>query len=165
MKKALFAPWRMDYVKDASKGISTCVFCSIQHEKDETKSLILYQTKQCMIVMNRYPYAYGHIMIIPKKHTKNLMELSDTELFDLFDLMRKSQEVLKKTFKPHGFNVGINFERVAGAGIVDHLHVHIVPRWLGDVNFMPLMSEAKVISEHIQETFTKLSQAFKIYFN
>jgi ATP adenylyltransferase len=108
--------------------------------------------------MNLFPYNSGHLMIVPYKHTPNFEELEDTEVFELMELIKKSLNVLKKTFYPDGFNIGMNLGKIAGAGIEEHLHFHIVPRWNGDTNFMPVISSTKVISQHLNETYQILKR-------
>ncbi len=155
--KYLWAPWRMDYILgDKKKG---CFFCRKLKEKEDKKNLILYQGNHVFVVMNRYPYNNGHLMIVPKRHHLGLEQLNEKESRELFDLMRASVKVLKTCFRPHGFNIGINIGKVGGAG-EDHLHLHIVPRWAGDTNFMPVMAETKVVPEYLEKTYQRLHSAF-----
>ena len=129
--------------------------------KDELNSLILYRAKYSFIILNRYPYSNGHLMIVPFQHTGNLEDLSDEELKEIFLLARKIIPILKKVYKPHGFNLGINLGRCAGAGLVDHLHLHIVPRWEGDTNYMPVVGATKVISESLKESYRRIKNAIQ----
>jgi ATP adenylyltransferase len=129
--------------------------------KDDAANLIIYRGQRAFIVMNRFPYNNGHVMVAPTRHVATLEKLSAEEGAELFGLVQKSLAVLRRGLKPQGFNVGANLGRVAGAGVAGHVHIHIVPRWLGDVNFMPLLAETKVISEHLSETYDRLRRQFR----
>ena len=155
--KYLWAPWRMDYILGEKR--TGCFFCRKLKEKEDRKNLILYQGQHVFVVMNRYPYNNGHLMIVPKRHYLDLEQIDDKESKELFELLRASIKVLKACFHPHGFNIGINIGRVGGAG-EDHLHLHIVPRWAGDTNFMPVIGETKVVPEYLQKTYQRLHSAF-----
>ena len=155
----LWAPWRMEYVQNTDKE-TECIFCCKPREPDDKANLIVYRGQYTFVMMNRYPYNNGHLMVMPYRHTSELDSLSQDEKLELFDLLIDSQRVLKEVMKPHGYNVGMNLERTAGAGIVDHLHFHIVPRWDGDTNFMPIVGHTKVISEGLEETWEKLNSVF-----
>jgi ATP adenylyltransferase len=141
-------------------GKRHCLFCNLRKAKDDRQNLILHRGRHAFVVMNRFPYNNGHVMVAPNRHTADLESLSAVEGAELFRLVQKSLAVLRKGLKPQGFNIGANLGRVAGAGVAGHLHVHIVPRWLGDVNFMPLLAETKVISEHLAETYDRLRRGF-----
>ena len=162
--KTLWAPWRAEYIRSAisqhSTGRRSCLFCNLLKTKDDAKHLILYRGRCAFVVMNRFPYNNGHLMVAPNRHTADIESLSAAEGAELFKLMQKSLAVLRRGLRPQGFNVGANLGRVAGAGVAGHLHVHIVPRWQGDVNFMPLLAETKVISEHLSETYDRLRTGF-----
>lgn len=159
--KYLWAPWRMDYILGSKeKG---CFFCIKPSEKKDKENLILFKGKYAFIMMNRYPYNNGHLMIVPKRHYIDLEKLKDREVKELFDLLRSSVEVLRETLSPQGFNIGMNLGKVAGAG-EEHLHFHVVPRWTGDTNFMPILSETKVIPEYLLNIYEKLKIAFSNYF-
>ncbi len=163
--KTLWAPWRAEYIYCAvgrpSSAQRHCLFCKLLKTKDDAANLLLHRGRHAFIVMNRFPYNNGHLMVAPNRHTANIESLSVTESAEMFKLVQRSIAVLRRGLKPHGFNVGANLGRVAGAGVVGHLHVHIVPRWLGDNNFMPLLSETKVISEHLSETYARLRKEFQ----
>ena len=163
--KTLWAPWRAEYIYcvggQGSTGRRHCLFCNLLKEKDDAANLILHRGRRAFIVMNRFPYNNGHLMVAPSRHTADLETLSAAESAELFRLVQKSLAVLRRALRPHGFNVGSNLGRVAGAGVAGHAHVHIVPRWLGDVNYMPLLSETKVISEHLSETYGRLRGRFE----
>ncbi len=155
----LWAPWRMEYIQNPDNP-SGCIFCNKTKESDDQGNLIVFRDELTFVMMNRYPYNNGHLMIIPFRHTNELVSLSNDEKLELFDLLVLSQEALKQVMQPHGFNIGMNLERVAGAGIADHLHFHIVPRWEGDTNFMPIVGHTKVLSEGLEETWKKLNRVF-----
>jgi ATP adenylyltransferase len=156
--KYLWAPWRMDYIlREKKKG---CFFCNKLKEKKNKKNLILYQGEYGFVVMNKYPYTNGHLMVVPNRHCLNLEQLDNKELRELFDLLKASTQVLKANLHPHGFNIGMNIGKVGGAG-EDHLHLHIVPRWAGDTNFMPVIGETKIVPEYLEKTYQKLHATFK----
>lgn len=157
--KSIWAPWRMDYILgDKSE---TCIFCSKSGEKNNKTNLVLYRGKLSMVMINKYPYSYGHLLITPNKHVSGLEDLEVSEVNNLSLVLQKSIIILKEEFQPHGFNVGLNQGKVAGAGLEEHLHFHVVPRWIGDINFMPLLAETRVIPEHLDETYDRLSPFFK----
>ncbi|MCX6840821.1 MAG: HIT domain-containing protein [candidate division WOR-3 bacterium] len=162
--KTLWAPWRAEYIYCAGGQKSAsrrhCLFCNLLKAKDDAQNLILYRGRRAFVVMNRFPYNNGHVMVAPIRHTANVETLSVEESAELFALVQKSLSVLRRALRPQGFNVGANLGRVAGAGVVGHAHIHVVPRWLGDVNFMPLLAETKVISEHLSETYKRLRRQF-----
>ncbi|AEM38839.1 histidine triad (HIT) protein [Pyrolobus fumarii 1A] len=151
--KVLWAPWRYSYVKRATEGKEEgCVLCRLQGMNDED-ALIIFRGRHNYIVMNLYPYNTGHVMIVPKRHVANLEDLTIEEKLELIVLTQASIQGIREALNPHGFNVGINLGRVAGAGIEDHIHVHVVPRWNGDTNFMPVIAETKVIPQDVRETY------------
>jgi len=150
----LWAPWRIDYIL----GIKPleCIFCSISKENRDEENLILFRGNDQFLVMNAFPYNNGHLMIVPYRHTSSLEGWSSEEQQEMMQLADLAISLLKKTIRPDGFNLGINMGQVAGAGIVDHVHLHIVPRWNGDTNFMPVLADTRVISEHLKATYRKL---------
>lgn len=156
----LWAPWRMEYIKSPDKKTSQCVFCDkLEHVRDR-ENLVLFRGGYNFVVMNPYPYNNGHLMVLPYKHVPTLEGLDDEGLLDFMRVTRHSLDVLKKAMMPEGFNVGINLGRVAGAGLGDHLHLHIVPRWTGDASFMTVLGEVRVIPEHIMSTYDALYPIF-----
>lgn len=159
--KRLWAPWRMEYILDEHK-LKSCLFCAISKadKKDDRKNLILYRSKHCFVVLNKYPYNNGHLMVVPYFHTSTFDGLSDEVLFDMTKTVRNSVSILKKAFNPDGFNLGLNFGKVAGAGMESHMHKHIVPRWTGDTDSMPIISETRVMPEHLMKTYNKLKKLF-----
>lgn len=159
-KGRLWAPWRMAYINGLNKS-EGCIFCEKPESTEDRQNLILHRGKKAFVLMNLYPYNNGHLMIAPYKHTGDFLELDDEELLEIMQLSQMSMKVLEKAMNPGGFNTGFNIGKAAGAGIDAHLHFHIVPRWLGDTNFMPVVGEMKVISEHLEVTYDKLLQLFK----
>ncbi len=163
--RTLWAPWRAEYIYCAtgrrSEGKRHCLFCNLLKTKDDKGNLILHRGRSAFVLMNRFPYNNGHLMVVPDRHVATFEKLTAAEGAELFRLVQKSLAVLLRGLKPQGFNVGANIGRVAGAGVAGHVHIHIVPRWLGDVNYMPLLAETKVISEHLSETYDKLKRQFR----
>lgn len=157
----MWAPWRMAYI-DGSHKDEGCIFCVKPEQKTDRDNLILYRGKTAFVMMNLFPYNNGHLMIAPYQHTGNLSDLNDAELLEIMTLSTKMIEVMKAVMKPDAFNAGFNLGQSAGAGVADHLHFHVVPRWNGDTNFMPVIGETKVISEHIMATYDKLFEQIHI---
>ncbi|MEK6528086.1 MAG: HIT domain-containing protein [Nitrospirota bacterium] len=160
--KRLWAPWRMEYILDENKHKS-CLFCDMLGEgrTRDKKNLILYRGKHCFVILNRYPYNSGHLMVLPYIHTPAFDGLSDKVLLDFIKTVDKSVSILKKVLRPDGFNMGLNFGKVAGAGLEQHMHLHVVPRWTGDTDSMPIISETRVMPEHLRKTYSKLKRFFK----
>ncbi|MEJ5377391.1 MAG: HIT domain-containing protein [bacterium] len=156
--KILWAPWRACYVQEKKRG--GCVFCQALEEVQESESLVLRVARRVFVMMNRYPYAHGHLLVSPLRHVPDLEGLTSEEAADLMEETRLATRVLTRVLNPEGFNVGINLGKVAGAGYAGHLHVHVVPRWNGDLNFMPILADVRVISEHLQDTYFKLKREF-----
>jgi len=157
----LWAPWRVEYITKIIKETKGCVFCDIFKEKKDSKNFILIRTAHSYAVLNIYPYNNGHVLILPNRHVKDISKLKREEREDLFDLLEEVKSRLEKKLKPQGFNIGINIGRVAGAGFPGHVHVHIVPRWRGDSNFMPVIGETKVISQSLKKLYKQLTDAHK----
>jgi len=156
--KQLWAPWRSEYISSARD--EDCVFCSAP-SKGANEGLVLFNGSVSLVMLNKYPYSNGHLLVSPVRHVAKIEDLTPEESIDLFRLLRHSTVVLKRAYNPEGFNIGMNLGTAAGAGIADHLHMHIVPRWNGDTNFMPLLSETKVVSEHLTATLEKLRPGFE----
>ncbi len=154
----LWAPWRMEYILGKKKR--GCFLCKKLKEKKDKERLVLYEGQHAFVIMNKFPYTNGHLMVVPKRHCLNLEQLNTEELKELFELLKVSVGALKTSLRPHGFNIGMNIGKMGGAG-EDHLHLHIVPRWAGDTNFMPVLGETRVISEYLEETYEKLRSAFR----
>jgi ATP adenylyltransferase len=156
--KAIWAPWRIEYItKEGGEG---CIFCEKPTEEKDRENLILYRGSTCFIMMNRYPYSNGHLMVVPYRHINNFSDLNEGERLDLINITILGKEALSIT-NADGFNVGMNLGKIAGAGIEDHIHFHIVPRWNGDTNFMPVIGDTKVIPEYLDQTYLKLFEEFK----
>jgi ATP adenylyltransferase len=156
----LYAPWRMEYI--AGPAEPGCLFCRIRDAppEDDRRNLVVHRTPQALAVLNKFPYNSGHLMVAPEAHVGSLVGLDDEQTLGLMRLVRRSLGVLERVMQPEGFNVGANLGRVAGAGIPDHVHVHVVPRWNGDTNFLPVLDEVKVINEHLDRTWEKVAEAF-----
>ncbi len=157
--KQLWAPWRIDYIK--SEKPPGCILCAKLKEKKDRANLVLMRGKHGFVLMNLYPYSNGHLMVSPYQHTCTIEELSDEVITNLMQMVRRSILALKESFKPEGINIGLNIGKAAGAGIDDHLHFHIVPRWGGDTNFMTVTAEIRVIPEDILKTYQQLKPYFK----
>ena len=155
----LWAPWRIDYIVGEKED--GCIFCNRLKQTDDRKNLILVRGESSFIMMNRYPYNNGHLMVAPNRHEGDIVKVEEDEIREVFSLIQKSTRALSISMKPDGFNIGVNLGRVAGAGVEDHIHFHIVPRWNGDTNFMPVLGDVKVISEHLLSTYDKLKETFK----
>ncbi len=158
----LFSPWRSKYISSFSNEpkSSGCVLCEAYESKDDEASLVVYRGTNAFVLMNRFPYNSGHLMILPIRHTSDFQSLTEGEMSETLELLRASERALAKLSRPQGFNIGMNIGRVSGAGIDDHLHWHIVPRWNGDTNFMPTLAEVKVVSEDMDEQWKKLRELF-----
>jgi len=153
--KTMWAPWRMEYILgDKEEG---CIFCKALSEQDD---LTLYKGKTTMVVMNKFPYINGHLLVATARHVSTLHELDKDEMRDLLLTVEKSLGILKKIIGPDGFNVGLNLGKVAGAGVEEHLHFHIVPRWFGDTNALTIFADVRVIPEHILATYNNLKPHF-----
>ncbi len=155
--KQLWAPWRIQYIR--SPKHDGCIFCDFPKENRDRERLILYRGKHSFIIMNNYPYNPGHVMIAPYRHVGKWEDLNDEELLEIMKLSQLAVKAIKRVMNPDGFNMGVNLGRVAGAGIDDHVHLHIVPRWNGDTNFMPVVADTKVIPESLQEAYDGLRKA------
>jgi ATP adenylyltransferase len=158
----LWTPWRSEYVTTADEG-DGCIFCDHLDEGDDEKANILYRGESTFVILNAFPYNTGHLMVAPLRHVGELRELEADERHELFDVMCRSIDVIRDAMNPHGFNTGMNLGRVAGAGLPGHLHVHVVPRWGGDTNFMPIVGQTKVLPELLADTAAKLRPAFRSF--
>jgi len=158
--KVIWAPWRMAYIKHARKP-ARCIFCVKARERRDAVNLLLHRGRHGFVMMNLFPYNSGHLMVAPYAHVKSPESLPADAALDLIRLTNLSLRALRAAIRPEGFNVGMNLGRVSGAGLDAHVHLHIVPRWNGDTNFMPLFSETRVIPEHLRETYRKLRARFR----
>lgn len=152
----MWAPWRYTYIKSAREGSGECIFVELPAQSDDRKNLILYRGQTAFVIMNAFPYNNGHLMVAPYKHTSDLGELNDAELLEIQQLVRNCVRWLSAAYRPEGFNIGVNLGRAAGAGIEDHLHWHIVPRWSGDTNFMPVVGEVRVLPQSLEESYDSI---------
>jgi len=159
-RQVIFAPWRHSYIKRARGETEGCVFCEALKKGVSEESLIVFKGQSCSVILNKYPYNNGHTMVIPNRHTANFEKLGSEEFSELHQLLKKTKEALQVAFQPQGFNIGMNIGQIGGAGIIDHLHYHLVPRWMGDTNFMPLIGETKVLSETLEDTYKLLVPLF-----
>lgn len=155
----MWAPWRKTYLRSSSAKRSGCLFCSLLRDKKDKRNLVLFRTSHHAVILNRYPYNNGHLMIVPRRHIACLSQLNEAEKREFFDVLETVRKALVAAMKPQGFNLGMNIADVAGAGVPDHLHWHIVPRWKGDVNFMPVLNGTKVISESLDSAYDVLTAA------
>ncbi|MFC1954073.1 HIT domain-containing protein [Chloroflexota bacterium] len=156
--KHIWAPWRMEYIQmEKAEG---CILCDKPGEDNDVANYVLYRGDKNFVIMNSYPYNPGHLMVTPYRHIASLVEMTGEERHEHFDIVSRSIEVLRQVFNPGGFNLGINMGKVAGAGIEAHIHTHIVPRWQGDTNCMPVIADVRVIPEALAETYQKLKGKF-----
>ena len=156
--KQIWAPWRIEYIQmEKPEG---CILCDKPKQKDDVANYILYRAEKNFVILNSYPYNPGHLMIAPYRHVANLEELTDEERCEHFEMVSRSVKILREVFNPAGFNIGMNLGKIAGAGIDDHIHTHIVPRWQGDTNFMPVIADLRVVPEALAETYEKLKGRF-----
>jgi len=158
--KQLWAPWRMAYIDQDAKE-DGCIFCQKMAEADLREALVLAQTSYSVVMLNKYPYNNGHLLLAPKRHERHLSKLSIPEYADLNEALRKSVDIVQAVLHPGGLNLGMNLGKCAGAGVEDHLHWHIVPRWEGDTNFMPVVGDTRVMPQHLLESYDR----FKPYFD
>ena len=152
--KRIWAPWRLEYILGEKKG--ECIFCEKPKESKDAENYILLRGKKCLVMLNAFPYSNGHLMIIPYRHVGFVEDLEKAEIMEMMKFLPGMTVLLRKVMDPDGFNVGMNLGEVAGAGIIGHLHLHIVPRWKGDYNFMPVISNTRVIPESLRQTYEKL---------
>lgn len=155
----LWAPWRMEYIRSLAEEAKEdgCFLCKYHRSPDaDAQNHVIWRSAHCMVLMNRFPYTNGHLLISPAAHKADMPDLADDEMNDLWRQTRDAKTVLQRLFNPHGFNIGINFGLCAGAGLPDHMHVHIVPRWNGDTNFMAVLGDVRVVPEALRRTYEQL---------
>lgn len=157
----LWSPWRMSYIQNDSKD-DDCIFCKALTWADGVENLVLYRGQSTYIILNRYPYTSGHLMIVPMQHTASLHELQPDTRSEIMELTTKSLSALFHAYRPQGYNLGMNLGEIAGAGIAEHIHMHIVPRWAGDTNFMSTTADTRVLPEALEITYQRLVDAWKI---
>ncbi|MBM3246464.1 MAG: HIT domain-containing protein [Candidatus Omnitrophica bacterium] len=157
----LWAPWRIKYIKTSTRDSQTlakkCIFCLAA--KKAKKNYVVLKTKHSIALLNIFPYNNGHLMVAPARHIKDISLLKEEEALDLFRALNSAKKLLDKTLKPQGYNIGANISEVAGAGIAGHLHIHLVPRWKGDTNFMPVLTNTKILSQSLEELYRQLKNA------
>ena len=157
----LWSPWRLEYVTRADSPTGECIFCAAPRGSSETDSLLVFEGRTCYVVLNRYPYNNGHLMVVPYRHVATLGALEGDELLEVGRLTQRAEEALTEAYRPHGLNVGINLGKSAGAGVLEHLHVHLVPRWNGDTNFMTVTGDTRVLPEDLAAGVARLRPIFK----
>ena len=157
--KQLWAPWRMPYLRGECAKVDGCLFCH-KLTQDDAVEHVLYRGARCFVVLNRFPYNNGHMMVVPYAHTGLLEALNDETLLEMMQLVRHCLHFLRKVYEPHGFNVGVNEGSAAGAGIAEHIHLHIVPRWNADVNYMTVVGETRVVPESLDDTYATFRPLF-----
>ena len=160
----MWSPWRSQYIQSFKDETAqpACFLCAARDAVgDEEQHLVVHRAESCFVIMNRYPYNSGHVMVVPQRHTGALEELTADELAEIMLTIRDTDKVLRHVFRPHGMNIGANLGRTAGAGLPDHLHFHLVPRWNGDTNFMPVLADVKVVSESLEDSRRKISEAYE----
>lgn len=159
----MWAPWRLAYVtREHEDGYQEpeCVFCELPARRDDERSYILHRGERCFVIMNLFPYNNGHLMVIPYAHVDTLLALDGDTLQEMMLLTQRAQTVMAERMRPQGFNIGMNQGRAAGAGIADHIHLHLLPRWAGDTNFMPAIGDTRVMPQHLDETYALLRPGF-----
>jgi ATP adenylyltransferase len=157
--KTIHAPWRIDYILGPKPD--SCVFCLPETTEEDEQRCVLHRAEHCFVIMNIYPYSNGHLMVTPYRHVSNITELTVPELHEVMGYVQKCAFILQQAFKPHGINIGMNIGEAAGAGIKEHLHMHLVPRWNGDHSFMAVMAETSVLPEHLRSTYERLKPYFE----
>lgn len=159
--KRLWTAWRMEYIKSLKRNPNECIFCAALASDSDRDSLVLHRGRTSVLMLNLYPYNPGHLMIAPNRHIASLRDLTAEEGAELMELAALGEKILAATHNPQGFNLGVNLGKCAGAGVPDHLHLHLVPRWTGDTNFMPVMSDTRVLPEEISTTYDRLYEVLK----
>ena len=155
----IWAPWRLRYVKDANKS-SECVFCTKPELGDDREALIVHRGERCFVILNLYPYTSGHLMVMPFEHLGRLQDVDPGITAEMMDLAQQAMRRMEEVYAPEGFNVGLNQGRVAGAGVEGHIHLHVVPRWAGDNNYMPVLADTRVMPQSLEESYDALRGGF-----
>ncbi len=155
----IWAPWRLRYVKDANKS-SECVFCTKPELGDDREALIVHRGERCFVILNLYPYTSGHLMVMPFEHLGRLQDIDPEITAEMMDLAQQAMRRMEEVYAPEGFNVGLNQGRVAGAGVEGHIHLHVVPRWAGDNNYMPVLADTRVMPQSLEESYDALEGGF-----
>jgi ATP adenylyltransferase len=155
----IWAPWRLRYVKDANKS-SECVFCTKPELGDDREALIVHRGERCFVILNLFPYTSGHLMVMPFEHLGRLQDVDSAITAEMMDLAQQAMRRMEEVYSPEGFNVGLNQGRVAGAGVEGHIHLHVVPRWAGDNNYMPVLADTRVMPQSLEESYDALQGGF-----
>jgi ATP adenylyltransferase len=157
----IWAPWRLAYVKDASKDEEQgCIFCLKPDSGDDAASLIVHRGERCFVMLNLFPYTNGHVMVAPFQHLARIQDLDPETIAEMMALTKRAMSAIDATYSPHGYNVGFNQGRVAGAGVEHHIHLHVVPRWGGDTNFMPVLGDTRVMNQSLADSYEALRERF-----
>ena len=157
----IWAPWRLEYVKDASKDKeSECIFCAAIGSDDDEANLIVHRGERCFVILNKFPYTNGHLMVAPFEHVATLQALDPVTTTEMMALAQRGMTALEASYAPHGYNLGVNQGRVAGAGFEHHIHMHVVPRWDGDTNFMPVLGDTRVMNQTLEDSYATVREAF-----
>lgn len=159
--KYIWSPWRMTYI-EKQKDDEACVFCSAQAKPDGSENLIVFRGQRAFVILNRYPYTSGHLMVVPNVHKPSLEDLNAEDRAEMMELSTECIQVLRGVYHPEGFNVGINIGEPAGAGIADHVHLHVVPRWMGDTNFMSSLGQTRVLPELLEDTYGRVREGWDV---
>jgi ATP adenylyltransferase len=158
----IWAPWRLAYVKDASKDSSEeCIFCAALEAGDDEANLIVHRGERSFVILNKFPYTNGHLMVAPYEHLATLPGLDAETVAEIMAFAQRAMTVLEERYSPHGYNVGFNQGRVAGAGVEHHIHMHVVPRWGGDTNFMPVLADTRVMPQSLEQSYEALAGSFE----
>jgi ATP adenylyltransferase len=157
-KERLWAPWRMEYIEGQKSD--ECIFCAAVDAEDDAERYVLSRGERCFVMLNAYPYTSGHLMVAPYDHVPSLEELSQETLFELITLTRRSLGVIREAYGPEGFNIGVNQGEVAGAGVAEHVHLHVVPRWGGDTNFMSVIGDVRVLPQSLEDSYSMLAASW-----
>lgn len=157
----IWAPWRLAYVKDAAKdNEDQCIFCAFSGQDDDRTNLIVHRGESSFVILNKFPYTNGHLMVAPYEHIGRLQELDSATVAEMMDFAQQGMRRLEAVYEPHGYNVGFNQGRVAGAGVEHHIHMHVVPRWGGDTNFMPVIGDTRVMPQSLEDSFAAMEGGF-----
>jgi ATP adenylyltransferase len=157
----IWAPWRLEYVTGAAKGSDEgCIFCAALADGDDEANLIVHRGDRCFVILNKYPYTNGHLMVAPYDHVATIQALEEATASEMMALAQRAIEALERSYSPHGYNVGFNQGRVAGAGVEHHIHMHVVPRWGGDTNYMPVLADTRVLPQMLEQSYEALRGAF-----
>jgi len=156
----LWSPWRMKYITDSGNAGGECVFCAFPNMSDSHANLVVHRGENVFAILNRYPYTTGHLMVVPFLHVPSIEDLTSATRFEMVEMVNEAIGILRAVYQPEGFNIGVNMGSAAGAGIAEHVHIHVVPRWAGDTNFMSTTGETRVLPENLNETWKRITQAW-----